>query len=491
MRMIRQLLTESVLLSGAGGALGIFVAVFGARALASFLAANAGEFQLDMSLDTHVLAFTTAISVLVGVLFGLGPAIHSSRTDAMPVLKQGGMQSGSTSKRRALLNGGLIVAQVAISIVVLAGADLLVRTLRNLRSQDVGFEAENVVLFDVSMEFSGYKAFEDPRAYPAEKEIRGRLAALPGVNSATYSSSALLSRASMTTEFNVPTNPQSAAVSAYFLRVGPDFLETMNIPLLAGRTFTAADFESKAKPEPILINQSLARKLFGDENPLGRSVVAAGYSERPYFQVVGLVRDAKYDSLREDAPPTVYTMMLEDSGPVFELRSSLPTAALVPFIRHVVEQVDPKFMVTNIKTQSEEIDQLLYQERLVAMLSSLFGILALVLVSIGLYGLVAYGVARRTHEIGVRVALGAQSAQVLLLMAKQGFVLTVAGIAIGLGVAAGVTRYLQTLLYGVRPTDPWVFAAMSILLGCIAALACYVPARRAMKVDPMAALKYE
>jgi predicted permease len=488
-RMIRQLLTESVLLGATGGALGVLLAVLGARSIASFFSANRGEIQLDLSMDWHVLAFTLVISISVGILFGLAPALRGSRTDATPALKQSGVQSGIGSKRSSLLNHALVVAQVSISILVLDGAALLVRTLTNLRAQDIGFETQNVLLFSVSMNLSGYKAFDDPRAYPAEKEIRNRLAALPGVSSASYSMLPLLSGGNMTSEFNLPGRPGSAALSADQLPVGSDFFETMQIPLLAGRTFTAADFESSAKPEPIVINQSFARKLFGGQNPPGRGITMTSGDE-PRWQVIGVVRDAKYDSLRQEAPPTAYTMY-KDSGAEFELRTSASVAAIVPLIRDAVRKVDPKFVVADIKTQSEQIDQLLYQERLIAALSSLFGILAILLVSIGLYGLVSHGVARRTHEIGVRIALGAQGGEILRRMAAEGLLLTIVGIVIGLAAAVGATRYLETLLYGVRPTDPWTFAAMATLLGCVAVLACYFPARRAMRVDPMVALKYE
>jgi predicted permease len=488
-RIIRQLLTESILLSSAGGLLGIALAALAVRSLASFLSANYSSLQIDVSADGHVLGFTLVVSVVVGILFGLTPALRGSRVDVTPGLKESGTYSGATGRRWFPLSNILVVAQIAISIVVLDGAGLLVRTLMKLRALDVGFETQNVLLFSVDMTLSGYEAFDDPRTYPTERELQNRLAALPGVTSASYSMTPLLSGANMTSDFNLPGRPQSFALSADELPVGPAFFETMRMPLVAGRTFSIADFASSAKPEPIIINQTFARRLFGDANTLGRGISEVS-SEKPQWQVIGVVRDAKYDSLRKKVAPTVYTLD-KDSGAAFELRTKGDPRPLIPLIREAVRQVDPNFLISGIKTQAEQIDQALYQERLVAALSSLFGVLAVVLASIGLYGLVAYGVVRRTHEIGVRMALGAQQREILRLMAKQGLGLTLAGVVIGVGVAAAITRYLETFLYGVRPIDPWTFGTMAILLSAVAALACYVPAHRAACVDPMVALKYE
>jgi predicted permease len=489
-RIIRQLLTESVLLAAVGGALGILLAELGAKSLASFLSMNwYSPLQMDVSIDRHVLGFTLVVSIVVGILFGLAPSLRGSRIELTPVLKESGRQSGSAAKRTMLLNNMLVVAQVAISIVVLDGAGLLVRTLVNLRTMNVGFQTRNVLLFSVDMTLSGYRAFNDPRSYKAEQDLRNRFSALPGVKSASYSMVALLSGSNMNSEFNLPGRPKSSALSADELPVGPEFFETMQIPLLTGRAFSAADFESSAKPEPVIINQTFARKLFGQENPLGRGVSEA-YSDKPQWQVIGTVRDAKYASLRSEVRPTVYTLD-RNSGASFELRTKGDPRLLIPIIHEVVRQADPSFLIADMKTQLEQIDQSLYQERLIAALSGLFGILAVILASIGLYGLVAYGVARRRHEIGVRMALGAQPYEIFRLMARQGLVLTFAGVAIGVGVAAGITRYLQSLLFGVQPTDPWTFGSMAILLTLVALAACYIPARRAMRVDPMIALRYE
>jgi predicted permease len=488
-RMVRQLLTESMVLSATGGALGIFLAQAGARSLAAFLSANwFTPLQIEVAIDWHVLSFTLVVSLLVGVLFGLAPALRSSRVDVTPSLKEGGSQ-WATAKRSLLLNSALVLVQVAVSVVVLDGAALLVRTLVNLENVKVGFETRNVLIFSVDMTLSGYKPFGDPRSYRVDTQLRDRLASLPGVNSATYSALPLLSGSNIDSIFNLPRRPQSDGFRAEELPVGPRFFETMCIPLIAGRAFTQADFESPAKPEPLIVNEAFARKLFGRQNPLGRPVSEA-QSDKAQWRVVGIVPDTKYDSLRDMTTPTVYTLYKE-SGAEFELRTSSNPRPLIPLVRSAVHQVDPSFLVAGMKTQSEQAEQSLFQERLIAGLSSLFGLLAVVLVSVGLYGLVAYTVVRRTHEIGIRVALGARPHQILRLVVRQGLLPTFAGIVVGLAAAAGATRYLRTLLYDVRPIDIPTLVAMVVFVGSVAALASYIPARRAVCVDPIAALRHE
>jgi predicted permease len=487
-RIIRQLLTESVLLSAAGGALGILFAELAAKSLVRFLSVNSYfPLQIDAGIDQHVLAFTLVVSSAVGVLFGVAPALRGSRVDVAPTLKLGG-QSGTPPKQSFHLSNVLVVAQVAISILVLVGAGLLGRTLVNLETTDAGFHTDNLLLFQVDMRGNGM-SIDDPRFDKLNQELQDRFAALPGVSSASYSLGALLSGGISGTELNLPGAPASSAFDSDLLDVGPGFFETMGIPLLEGRTFARADFETSADPRPVVINRTLARKLFGQDDPLGR-VIIRGQRQPSQTQVIGVVGDTKYESLRKDVQPTVFALDKYGS-PTFELRTQGDPKALMSMVRGAVSQVNPDFLILRMMTQSEQIDRTIYQERLVAALSILFGLLALTLACIGLYGLVAYGVVRRTHEIGVRMALGAQQHQILRLTLMQGLVLTLVGIVVGIGVAAGVTRYLASLLYGVRPTDPWTFGGIAILLGVVAACACYIPARRALRVDPMVALRHE
>jgi predicted permease len=489
LRIVRQLLTESVMLSAGGGALGILFAILGGRSLAAFLSANSYiPLQIDVGIDWHVLGFTLFVSLVVGILFGLAPAIRDSRVDVAPTLKLSSSSSGTMPRRSAHLSNILVVTQVVISILVLVGAGLLGRSVLNLERTDLGFKPEKLLLFNVDMTASAMK-IDDPRCDKLNQELRDRFAALPGVVSASYSGLPMVSGSIGEGSFKLLGEPSSSAHSVNLQGVGPSFFETMQIPLVAGRTFTRADFESSTKPEPIVISQMFARMLFGKDDPLGR-VLSNSRSQTADWRVIGVVGDTKYESIRSEITATAFTPH-KYRITTFELRTQGDPKAFVSLVREAVAQVNPDFLTLQMMTQTQEIDRTIYQERLIASLSTLFAILALVLASIGLYGLVAYGVARRTHEIGVRIALGAQGQNILWLTAGLGLVLTAVGVAIGLGMAAGLTHYLQSLLYGVRPLDSWTFACIAILLSCIASLACYIPARRAMRVDPMLALRHE
>jgi predicted permease len=489
-RIVWQLLTESLTLAVAGGSLGILFAYWGANSLAKFLASSGeGTWEIDLKPDLRMLAFTIGISCLVGILSGLAPALRGSGVDLIPALKERGTKGKSSirgSERRFGLGAALVVAQVAVSILVLASAGLLVRTLVNLRSTNTGFDARNILLFDIDARLSGYK---DSKLGNLYREVQRRLAAIPSVVSATYSSTALLSGANMTTTLRVTEAPVQSGVNVDELPVGADFFHTMRIPALTGRTFSAADFDNSDKPRPIVINQSFVRRFFGKEKPLGR-LLSEGDAKDPEYEIVGVVGDAKYDSLRKEIVPTAYLPMGPEPGS-FEIRAAMDPKAVIPTIRQVVAELDSNLVLLNAKTQIEQIDQALYQERLLADLSSLFGALALVLACIGLYGLLSYEVSRRTHEIGIRMALGAEQHNVLRLFISKGIALAVFGVAVGIAVALGVARYVEALLYGVRPVDPATLICVSALLLAVAGAACYIPARRAMRVDPMVALRYE
>jgi predicted permease len=488
-RIVRQVLTESVLLSAAGGALGILVAELGAESLISFLSANSYlPLQIDAGIDRHVLAFTLVVSAAVGILFGLAPALRGSRLDVAPSARATGNRRGPAPKHSSHLSNALVVAQVAISILVLVGAGLLGRTLVNLETTDAGFQTKDLLLFQVDMKASGM-SIDDPRFNRLNQELQDRFAALPGVSSASYSSLPLLSGGSFTGEWNIPDAPSSSAISSDLLNVGPRFFETMEIPILTGRTFTRSDFDLTTEPKPVVVNESLARKLFGEENPLGR-VINEGHTQKTQWQIVGVVADTKYESLRKEAAPTVFKLDKYGS-PTFELRTQGNPKALISMVGEAVGQTNSDFVILRVMTQSEQIDRTIYQERLVASLSALFGFLALTLACIGLYGLVAYGVVRRTHEIGVRMALGAERRNILSLVVGHGLRLTLIGIAAGITGAMALTRFLSSLLYGVKWWDPATFVGVSLLLAGVALLACFIPARRAAKVDPMDALRYE
>jgi len=488
-RIIRQLLTESLLLSAAGGALGILLAELAAKSLVASLSANSFfPIQIDAGIDSHVLAFTLAVSTIVGVLFGLSPALRSSRVDLTPALKLSSTAAGASPRHSLRLGNALVVAQVVISMLVLVGAGLLGRTLINLKTVDVGFPTGNLLLCEVDMRASGIKGFDDPRFDRANRELQDRFAALPGVISASYSMMAPLSGGAADFAFDIPGNSSTSHLMADQGAVGPGFFETMRIPLLAGRTFTRADFESPADPAPIVVNQAFARKFLGDPDPIGRVISELPKASR--LQVIGVVADARYESVRMSVQPMVFQPD-KFGSPTFELRTQGEPKALISMVRDAVARVNSDFLVVEMMTQTEQIDNTIYQERLVATLSILFGVLALALSCIGLYGLVAYSVTRRTREIGIRMALGAQPQQILRLTAMQGVLLTLVGVVIGVAVAAGLTRYLASFLFGVHPTDPWTFAAIAILFAILALIACLIPARRAMRVDPIVALRHE
>jgi predicted permease len=489
LRIVRQLLTESVMLSVAGGAVGVVLAELAVKALVAFLSANYFvPLDLEVGLDGHVLAFTLVVSTGVGILFGLAPALRTSRVDVAPRLKLSGGPAPMMAPHSARLSNVLVLAQVVISILVLVGAGLLGRTVLNLERANAGFRTENLLVFDVDMTASGLK-IDDPQSYKLNEELRNRFAALAGVSSATYSTAPLLSGVSMGTPFRLPGESASAVRMAETLPVGPRFFETVGIPLIAGRTFLPSDLESTAKPQPIIVNVAMARMMFANQDPIGR-VVVEGIRRPEENQIIGVVGDTKFENIRSEAAAGAFTLH-NYSMTAFELRTETDPQALSSLVREAATKVNPDFLIVRAMTQRQEIDRTIYQERLTAMLSALFGFLALVLAAIGLYGLVAYGVARRTHEIGVRMALGADRREVLWLVARLGLILTLAGVVIGLGLAAGLTKYLQSLLYEVRPTDPGTFAGIAILLICVAALGCYLPARRATRLDPLVTLRHE
>jgi predicted permease len=486
-RIVRQLLAESLLLAVAGGALGILFAAAVAKSLAASIAREwYFPIRIDVAIDWYVVGFTLLVSLAVGVLFGLAPALRAARVDIGPTLKIGGY-SDAVPSQTSRLGNILVLTQVAISVLVLVGAGLLGRSLLSLQTTDFGFNIDNLLLFQVNMRASGISRLNDPRFNRLNRELRNRFSALPGVVSATYSMIPPLVGNSFEGEFNRPDAPASSAISADVLNVGPRFFETLGIPLLDGRTFKNDDFESPGGLKPVVVNQRFATKMFGHENPLGR-IFAQDHLLQ--VQVIGLVKDGKYERIREGARPTVCALD-EFGSPTYELRTHGDPKALISMVHDAAAQVNPDFLVLHTMTQTEQIEKTTYQERLVATLSMFFGVLALALACLGLYGLAAYRVVQRTHEIGVRIALGAQRLQILKLIIVPVLSLTLMGIVIGLGVAAGLTRYLESLLYGVRPSDPLTFVGIALVLAVVAAGACFVPARTAIQLDPMVALRHE
>jgi len=490
-RIVRQLLTESLLLSLAGGTAGILLAYWSVQPLVAFMSRGGlWPSHVAVYLDLRVLVFTFAVSILTGIFFGLAPAFRGTRLDLTPALKEStsALAAGASRNQWLNLGSGLVVAQVALAILALSGAGLMVRTLENLKGINPGFETRNILLFRMEPSLNGYTAERSKNLY---SELLARLQAMPGVKSATYSFDDLLSGNSWTTSFGIEGEAQDTSHGTLGLAAGPKYFETMGIPLKAGRVFTSQDYSlpSDTKWEPAVINEAFARTFFKDQNPLGRHITGVGH-QGSSREIVGIVGDTKFQSLRSEIAPTLF-IPAGGGEAVFEVRTALNPRTIIPEVRSTVSQLDSNLPLFSLRTETEQIDRSLFQERLIARLSSFFGTLSLLLACLGLYGLLSYEVSRKTREIGVRMALGARPSDVLRFIVRQGVGLSAVGAAFGILGALGATRYLASLLYGVRPFDPLTFLSVALLLGLVALAACYIPARRASHLDPMVALRDE
>ena len=499
-RLIRQLLTESVLLSAIGGALGVLFALWIKDGL---LAVNDwGPKSLEPKLDWRVLGFTMALSLLTGIVFGLAPAWKATKVDLTPTLKDSGR--GSSAVSRSLLSRGLVVTQVALSLLLLVGAGLFVQTLLNLQRVEPGFNTQNLLLFDIRPGLIGYKDEKLTQLYERATE---RLEAVPGVKAVTFSRTPLLARSSssrgmwLRDALNVPPDSEGRIKETgevYIHQVRENFLEAMQIPLLAGRGLTPRDDANSQRV--VVVNQTFANKYFPNENPIGKRVTFD--PQKPdEVEIIGLVKDAKYTSQRAEIPPTAYSPWRQElrsmSGTTIEVRTAGDPNNSIVAIRQAMREVEEKLPLANIRTQVEQAENTLRMERLFAKLMTLFGLLAQQLASIGLFGVMAYAVSQRTHEIGIRMALGAERSDVLKMVMRQGMILALIGIALGLVGSYVLTKYLESwmslskMLFGVKPNDPLTYGVIAFGLTLVALLACFIPAWRATKVDPMIALRCE
>ena len=489
-RLIRQLLTESVLLASLGGAAGLLLAYWG-RAL---LPGNLGTSPIDW----RVFGFVAALTLMTGVIFGIAPALRASRVDIAGGLKDGGR---GVAGGRSRLGKALLVVQVATSLVLLIGAGLFLRTVQNLRRVDVGFATENLLLVPVNPAMNRY---ELPRVLSLYTEMLQRLAAAPGVRAAALSNPPLLSGGMSTTNFFVqgrPAPPRSrenvregGQNNIYRVVVSPSFFETMGMRVSDGRGLT--DRDTQTAPKVAVINEQAVRKFFPNERAIGQrfgqTAETSGETE-----IVGVLRDAKYNSLRDDAPPTMYVSYRQAWGPgrvvgvTFELRTTLDPMKVVPAVRETIRQIDPNLPILNISTQTDQIERRFAQEKVFAQAYAWFGGLALVVASIGLFGLMSYTVARRTNEIGIRMALGADRRTVLAMVMRESLVLVVVGVVLGVASALAAGRLVESLLFGLAATDALTLAGAVIVMFAVSAVAGYLPARTAARVNPMIALRYE
>ena len=478
-RVIRQLLTESLLLASFGGALGILVGYWGQRLLP-------GAPGQAAPLDWRVLAFVLAVTALTGIVFGVAPALRATGISVNTALKE---NSRSVVGSRSLLSRLLLVVQVAISLVLLVGAGLFLRTLQNLRQVDVGFNAQNLVIFRVNPQLNRY---DDQRTRALYDEILDRLRIVPGVRATTMSNPALLSGSVSSTSIFVQGRVYGPDRQDGINRlvVSPTFFETMEIPLLSGRGFTARDDEKA--PKVVVINDAAARQYFPGDNPIGRRF-GSSIENNGQLEIVGVLRDVKYNSVRDTVPPTMYVPFRQarTGGMVVEVRTGGDPVSAMGGIREAVRRIDPNLPLMDMSTQMEQIERRFLQEKVFAQAYALFGGLAVVLAAVGLFGLMSYSVARRTNEIGIRMALGARPQDVLRLVMSEAMLLVGAGVVIGVAIALGASHVVATLLFGLAPTDILSMLAAVLVMIVVSAIAGYLPARRASRVDPMVALHAE
>jgi len=475
-RVIRQLLTESVLLAAVGAAAGLLVAIWGRRLLPENLAPTA-------PIDWRILGFVAALTVASGVLFGIAPALRSSGINV--ALKEGGR---GISGGRSGLAKTLVVAQVAISLVLLVGAGLFLRTVGNLRDVDVGFESGNLLLVPINPALNRY---DQPRILNLYGSMLEELSRVPGVRAATASQPALLSGGVNTTRIYLQGRARPDDRNGISrVVVAENFFEAMGIPLLAGRAFGARD--GQAAPKVAVLNQTAARRYFDGESPIGRRF-GQSFETSGEIEIVGVVRDAKYNSLRDAAPATMYVPYRQQrlASMTFELRTASDPAGATSAVRDAMRRIDPNVPILKVTTQSEQIEARFAQEKVFAQACTLFGGLAVLVASIGLFGLMSYNVARRTNEIGIRMALGADRGNVVGMVLRVAFRRVLVGLVLGLPLAIGAGRLLSAQLYGVKYWDPLALGVAGIALAICAFIAAIIPAARAASISPMSALRTE
>jgi putative ABC transport system permease protein len=490
-RLMRQLLTESLVLSLTGAALGILFAQWGTRLLVSFLSTGGDQVFLDLTVDSRVLGFTAGVAILTGLAFGLAPAWRGTRVNPQSAMKANarGVIEGS----RFGLGKALVVLQVALSLVLVVGAGLMLTTFFKLETVDAGFKPEHILLTGVDLRNGHYPKERRPAVY---REMLEHLRAIPGVLAVSDSDMTPISGSFWNEDLQIEgyTSKGQDDTLVYFNQVSDGYFETMGIQLVAGRDFNAHD--TPESPKVAIINQTAANRYFAGQNPIGRRYRAEeGNKMSDVVEIIGVVKDAKYGTLREAILPSAFVAGSQDANTresiTFELRVAAGTpTSVVSGVKSAIAEVN-RDVSLQFKAFGVQVDESLSRERLLATLSGFFGALALLLAMIGLYGVMSYNVARRRNEIGIRMALGAEQSRVLRMVLKEVAILIGVGLAIGLGAAFGTTRFVESFLYGMKPNDPWTLTLAAAVLAVVAAIAGFLPARRASRLDPMTALREE
>jgi putative ABC transport system permease protein len=490
-RIIRQLFTESMLLSLLGGIVGLVLAIYGVGLLLSVSPNDIPRLE-EVSVDGRVLAFTLTASVLTGIVFGLAPALQASKLDLNKTLKEGS-RSGTSSSTRQRMRSLLAVSEVGLAMVLLIGAGLLIKSFVRLVSVDPGFDPQNVLTLEMALPQSSYPKPSDWTVF--YQQILERIETLPGVRSASMVSNIPMDRSAPEAPFSIqgrPYDPTGKPPVVRFQMAGQNYFRTMGIPVVRGRDFSKQDTSETSRV--VIINEAMAARFFFGDDPLGKYVkLGAPQAPAPWLVIAGVVKNVRSGGLEREVKPEMYLPFVERPRPsmTFVLRTQSDPASMAAAVRNEVQALDKNQPIHNVRTMGQVVNASVAQRRFSMFLLAVLAAIALTLSTVGLFGVMAYSVGSRTQEIGIRMALGAQHRDVIKMVVGQGLKLTLIGVGVGLAAASVLTRFLASMLYEVGATDLTTFAGISLLLIAVALLACYIPARRATKVDPLVALRYE